>query len=188
MVPDNPIFNIMGVSAIEIKPSINSPAGVEFIKNPGGERLRWVPCAHFEPDREKALGLVFSNEINFDTSVIIEADKPTIQPICDFSDSKIFILEEHPNEIIIKVDSRSAGWVVLSDVWYPGWVVFIDGQKHSVEHANYLFKAAQVPEGNHLVKFIYRPTSFFLGTAISFLSVVGITIFTFYDSRIKKKF
>jgi hypothetical protein len=72
------------------------------------------------------------------------------------------------------VSSQSTGWLVLSDVWYPGWQAWVDGEIATLERADYLFRAVEVPAGSHQVEFIYRPYSFYIGAVISLITILGL--------------
>ncbi|MEK7785296.1 MAG: YfhO family protein, partial [Chloroflexota bacterium] len=64
------------------------------------------------------------------------------------------------------------GYVVLSDTYYPGWRVFVDGEPQPLLRANYLFRAVAVPAGQHEVVFEYAPLSATVGLAVSIVSLV----------------
>jgi hypothetical protein len=57
----------------------------------------------------------------------------------------------------IEVDTPTAGFVVLNDVWHPWWRAEIDGVATEILKANVLFRAVQVPAGKHIVRFSFRP-------------------------------
>ncbi|MBA2451320.1 MAG: YfhO family protein, partial [Chloroflexi bacterium] len=77
-----------------------------------------------------------------------------------------------PERVRIRTKAAGATYLVLSDSWYPGWVATVDGQQAPIARANVLFRAVEVPAGEHLVEFLYRPTSFILGSAVSASSVI----------------
>lgn len=77
-----------------------------------------------------------------------------------------------PNEIDAQVNARYDGYVVLSEIYAPGWRAFVDEQEVPVIRANYLFRALGVPAGSHRVRMIYDPLSFKAGAIISGLTLV----------------
>jgi hypothetical protein len=77
------------------------------------------------------------------------------------------VLEYQPNRIRLQVPNGGAGWLVLTDVWYPGWVCKVDGQDVPVHRANYLFRAVPVSAGSHDVVFRFEPRSYRIGRIIS---------------------
>ena len=75
---------------------------------------------------------------------------------------------------MVKVDSQTAGWLVLSDIWYPGWRASVDGSSAPVTRADYLFRAVRVDAGEHLITFNYVPVWFYAGCLISLVSWIGL--------------
>lgn len=68
--------------------------------------------------------------------------------------------------------TTDGGYLVLTDAYYPGWRATVDGAEVPVLRADFLFRAAQLPAGTHLVQFRYQPASFETGLAISRLTLV----------------
>jgi hypothetical protein len=62
-----------------------------------------------------------------------------------------------PDRVEVDVDSVQAGVLVLHDLYYPGWVVEVDGQPARLLRANVLFRAVEVSEGRHRVVFSFQP-------------------------------
>jgi uncharacterized membrane protein YfhO len=62
-------------------------------------------------------------------------------------------------EVVIDASSREGGWVVLNDVWHPWWRAEIDGKPAPILRANAIFRAVEVPPGEHKVRFVFRPFS-----------------------------
>ena len=89
----------------------------------------------------------------------------------------VYSLQDTSNAITIRAASDGAGYLVLSDTWYPGWRATIDGQAVDVLRANYAFRAVAFPAGEHVVEFRYEPDSFRVGlwiSAFSLLIVAGL--------------
>jgi len=75
------------------------------------------------------------------------------------------------NEMEVETSAATPGFLVTSDVYYPGWSATIDGQQAQLYRADYAFRGVAVPTGNHVVKFTYRPRRFLLGAGLSLASV-----------------
>jgi uncharacterized membrane protein YfhO len=84
----------------------------------------------------------------------------------------IQITNEHSNQLVIRVQTPSPGWLVLSDVWYPGWRARVDGDTSLIRRANYLFRAVRLEAGEHEVVFSYTPWSFYLGSLASLMAAI----------------
>jgi hypothetical protein len=73
-----------------------------------------------------------------------------------------------PNRVVVEVERREAGYLVLLDPWYPGWQCHTaEGQKLPVYRANSYFRAVAVPPGRHRLEFIFAPRVYALGRGIS---------------------
>ena len=73
-------------------------------------------------------------------------------------------------EVKIKTQSSSDGFLFLSDTYYPGWKAYVDGQEKKIYLANYAFRAVEVPQGEHEIIFRYEPKSFWWGLWISLVA------------------
>ncbi len=60
---------------------------------------------------------------------------------------------------------------VLTDVFFPGWTVTVDGRAASVTRVDYLLRGVRIGPGRHRIVFTYRPASGRIG---ALLSVVGL--------------
>ena len=77
-----------------------------------------------------------------------------------------------PTEMEVQTSSEIPNFLVTSDVYYPGWRATIDGQETKLYRADYALRGVVVPAGRHVVKFAYWPRRFYLGAAVSLLSLV----------------
>ncbi len=91
-----------------------------------------------------------------------------------------------PNEIDIQANARFDGYVVLSEVYAPGWRAFVDGQEVPVVRANYLFRALPIPSGAHQIRMIYDPLSYKVGAIISGLTL--LITFGIFAWAVQRKF
>lgn len=78
-----------------------------------------------------------------------------------------------PERVEIDADMAADGVVVLSEQYYPGWKVLIDGREGKILRADYALRAVALSEGNHKVTMVFDPLSLKLGAAISGLTLVG---------------
>lgn len=86
------------------------------------------------------------------------------------------IREYLPNRIVVQVDAGAPGYLVLTDLWYPGWECTLDGKPIEVYRANFLFRAVEIPEGSSQVIFTFNPASYRWGKWVSLLSLASVGI------------
>lgn len=93
------------------------------------------------------------------------------------TNSRSAMIEKYqPNRVVVNVEEGAAGYLVLADIWYPGWQCALDGAPAALYRANYLFRATPVPEGRHQVVFTFLPASYWRGKWISLLAVMAVTL------------
>ena len=88
--------------------------------------------------------------------------------------SKVEILSETNNRLQLLVKAPENTFLVLSDTYFPGWKVYVDGHQRKISRANYAFRALPLEVGKHNVAFVYDPLSFKLGALISAFGLVLI--------------
>lgn len=76
------------------------------------------------------------------------------------------------NEISLKVETSKNGFLMISDIFYPGWKAYIDGKPSRVLRADWSLRAVPVGAGRHQIIMKFEPESFRTGAWIT-----GITIF-----------
>jgi uncharacterized membrane protein YfhO len=72
------------------------------------------------------------------------------------------------------------------DADYPGWRVTVDGAEARLRRVNDVFKAVELPAGSHQVAFVFAPTRFRVGFAVSLVTcalAVGLLAATALRSR-----
>jgi hypothetical protein len=87
-----------------------------------------------------------------------------------------------PNRIVVKADLESAGLLVLSEVWYPGWRAHVDGVEVPIWHVEGTFRGVDVDAGSHSIEFSYSPGTARTGLAVSGLTALAMITFMTWRS------
>jgi hypothetical protein len=74
----------------------------------------------------------------------------------------------------VRTSSATAGFLVTSDAFYPGWRARVDGQEAPLYRADYAIRGVMLPPGQHTVSFDYNPRRFYFGAGISVLSLLAL--------------
>lgn len=90
----------------------------------------------------------------------------------------VVIRERRPNRISLDIETAEPAYLVLTEIWFPGWHCFVDGVEVPVQRANFVFRAARVPAGQHQVEWVFAPGSYFWGRCISVAGLVLATLAT----------
>lgn len=144
-------------------------------------RARWAGCAWIAADVDDARRRVFDGSVDFTRQVVLEAADAPTGPECSSPQADgspvapdIQVAYDGPNRLNVQLTTPAAGWLVLSEAWYPGWRATVDGAAVPTLRANAMFRALWLAAGPHQVVFEYRPASFWAGLA---LSLVGLLAF-----------
>jgi len=103
---------------------------------------------------------------------------------------KIDIIKYFPNEVELEVVVDKEGYLVSSEVYYPGWKAFIDDKEAKIYRSNYAFRSIFIPSpGKYRIQFKFEPESLKVGKIISFLSLflIGFYCVLYSNKRIRKK-
>jgi uncharacterized membrane protein YfhO len=74
----------------------------------------------------------------------------------------------------IDVQAPEAGYLVLSEFWYPGWQATVNGAPVAPEAANGAFMAVPIPAGASTVDLRFWPATFTWGLVAAGLGVLMI--------------
>jgi hypothetical protein len=77
------------------------------------------------------------------------------------------------NRIELQTNNATAGFLVLSEIYFRGWEAWVDGQRVPVERVNFTLRGVELSPGNHKVEFVFRAPSFRSG---AILSAVGLLL------------
>ncbi|MCC6887492.1 MAG: hypothetical protein IT536_03065 [Hyphomicrobiales bacterium] len=91
--------------------------------------------------------------------VLLDAKTPPLAYYADGEDAggMARMIRWQPDRIEVEVQSPRGGVLVLHESDYPGWVAEIDGRRVPILRADILFRAVEVPAGDHYVVFRYAP-------------------------------
>jgi hypothetical protein len=90
--------------------------------------------------------------------------------------SSVRITEYEPLHVAIDAEINQLGFLVLSDLYYPGWEAIVDGQIVPIYQANACVRAVPLEEGQHRVDFFFQPKPLRYGALISGLSALALIV------------
>jgi hypothetical protein len=67
------------------------------------------------------------------------------------------LIQDDPDEESFKISINRPGWLVFSEVNFPGWYALVDDLPSPLVSANHIFRGVWVDEGTHRVTFRYEP-------------------------------
>ncbi len=82
-------------------------------------------------------------------------------------ESSAVILERQPERMVVDVDMAADGLLVLSEVYYPGWRAYADGEEVPIYRADHVLRAVPLRAGHHRVEMVFDPLWPRVGLAVS---------------------
>ncbi len=79
-----------------------------------------------------------------------------------------------PNRI--EVIAEGPGSLILSEITYPGWQVWVDGQRKEIQIAEGLLRSIDIDSGKHAVTFIFRPISLYFGITFFLIGILVVAV------------
>jgi hypothetical protein len=125
-------------------------------------RAALVRTARLERDSSAALRAVGT----FDPRQVVLVEEPSLAGSYPGGFEELAVAHEG-DRIALDFDAGEGGYVVLSEIFYPGWQAEDQGQPLPVGRANGVFQVLRVGPGHHEIVLRYFPTSFAIGLWLS---------------------
>jgi len=77
--------------------------------------------------------------------------------------AEVKVVSHRPQKIELRTSNERPRFLVLSEIYYPGWKAFIDGVEAPVYRTDYILRGVLIPSGEHRVEFKFMPQSFYRG-------------------------
>lgn len=121
---------------------------------------------------EDIIAALYDKNTNLSNTVILEKN-----PEISFAQSHIpgqaRIVSYALDSVTIRTTSSSDGFLLLTDNYYPGWKVTVDGKPMELYRADYSFRAVYVSRGNHVVLFQYAPSIVIIGGIVTMVGIIS---------------
>jgi hypothetical protein len=83
------------------------------------------------------------------------------------------IVTESAQRLEVEASLEAPGYLVLSDLWFPGWSASVNGATPiPVLQANGVFRAVPLPAGDHRIEFHYVPRGLYAGALMSAVTLL----------------
>jgi hypothetical protein len=131
--------------------------GVEVVSSPAGQ-LELVRRPSFDP----LTNVVLDRPLPPEQSTVSNEQKQA---------SRVLEFREIPNDVRVRIAVAEPSVLVLSQMYYPGWSVLVDGKPAEFLRTNYAFAGTHLDAGTHDVQFVFKPWTFRLGAVLTLISI-----------------
>ena len=129
-------------------------------------RATVVPRGRVASDAE-ALELLRTGRLDLRGEVLL-AEPPALTPPEGAGDARVTAYRATSLEVAV---DTTGGYLLLSEIYFPGWRAEVDGEPRPVLRANYGLRAVPLHPGDRVVRLYYAPDSLRLGAVLSLLTL-----------------
>jgi hypothetical protein len=87
--------------------------------------------------------------------------------------SMISLVQNENDEISYLAQSNHNQFAVFSEVYYKrGWRAWVDAKEVPIIRTNYVLRGLSIPAGRHVIRFFFRPLSYYLGRQIQWMASI----------------
>jgi len=174
-----PVIDMLNTKYI-IRPNARGKDSV--YRNPSSLGPVWfVRAVRYEPTPQAVMNALTRFHPR-DTAILFSADRGKVvyDPQPDTTKATIQLTKNDNDEISYLSQSPSARFAVFSEVYYKrGWRAWIDDHEAEIIRTNYVLRGLSVPPGRHIIRFLFRPLSYFLGRQVQWMaSIIFLLILT----------
>jgi Bacterial membrane protein YfhO len=196
---DSPLLDLLNVRYVVVpaQPSQENPEGArrferfesthptvyeddktKVLENQHALPRAWiVHSAEQVGSQKEALDLLSSGEVNpAETALLEEESPPQMSQPDDASAERADVTDYQANQIQIKTSTQAPGLLMLSEVYYPAWKAYIDGQPAPVHVGDQLLRSVEIPAGEHTVELRYESWALGAGVVISLVAYVVLVV------------
>jgi hypothetical protein len=150
----------------------------------GAARVRVVQAARRAPTEAAALARLRDLKFDPDREIVLMDAPDSIHPTVDeaaagppdVSPGRATIRRETARELVVDTVASEDGFLLLADMFYPGWHAEVDGVPTPIYRANISLRGIALPKGQHTVRFWYEAGPFFRGLWISLSALAALLL------------
>ncbi len=162
-----------------IKPASSGDPAPEYrdanwkvFRNPHAFPRGWlVHRAVIAPTQDAAFHDLDAPGMDLHETAVLEAQPSVAFAPGNPSVESVRFLSYEPERMEIDVTAANAGMLVLSEMYYPGWVAKVNGKRVNIARVDGALRGIPVSAGGNRIEVEYASTTFRLGAAISLLTL-----------------
>ena len=154
------IIDLLGVKYVLSLSTLNSPKLAQVFQE--GQtityenknvmsRVFFVKNVKSAKDKEEAIRMLFDPSVDLTQTGIVENENENLN--MSWSIGSASIIQYSANKIVIDTGNEGAGFLVLTDTFYPTWKAAVDNKRVKLYITDYNFRGIIVPSGKHRIEF-----------------------------------
>jgi hypothetical protein len=145
--------------------------GDTVVRNDSALGPAWyVRAVRFEPTPNA----VMSSLTHFDprdTAIVFSRDSGLVGAGIGDTTGTISLVRNDNDEVNYLSQATGPRFAVFSEVYYKrGWRAWVDNTETPIIRTNYVLRGLSIPAGRHLIRFVFRPLSYYLGRQVQWMA------------------
>lgn len=91
-------------------------------------------------------------------------------------DVKAFVKSRSNESMTIEAIATGNNLLFISEIYYPGWKAYLDGEEIPIYKTNYAFRSVIVPQGKHTIELKFESEGFERGKSLSIITNVVVIL------------
>lgn len=132
----------------------------------------FVRAIRFEPAANDVMNALTHFDPK-DTAIVFTVDSNKVHLVSADTAGTISLIKNDNDEITYLSQAPGNRFAVFSEVYYNrGWRAWIDDHETPIIRTNYVLRGLSVPPGRHIIRFFFRPLSYYLGRQIQWMASI----------------
>jgi hypothetical protein len=185
----SPLYNFLGTKYV-LANKDQPPGDVSFVPVFNGDpqidvylntnalpRAQLIDRAQIVHTGEEAWQAIHAVEFDPSQEVVIENGEELSGAENQSGGRALAFAAQSNDRVELMARTESPAYLVMSDVYYPGWTATIDDQPTALYPANFAFRAVLVPPGEHRVAFAFEPVLWRAGVMVSVSTILTLVMY-----------
>jgi len=105
---------------------------------------------------------------------VLEAPLPQSPAPAPQTDEPVRFRSYEADRIVLYAEASSAGLLILSEIYYPGWRATLNGKPVAIYRVDGALRGILLPRGTSRIALEYVPVTFYTGGALSLLTFASV--------------
>lgn len=169
LVVPRDIDTLDGPALARFQATVYQDGQVRILENPSAFPRAWIVHEAVQVSTAGATSTrsLDSRLVDARRTAVLEEPPPALELPDDAVHDQTVMLTDVPNRIEVHTSTDAAGLLVLSEIAYPAWQAYVDGQPVRQYIADGTLRAVPVPAGEHLVALRFESETLRIGLIIS---------------------
>ncbi len=184
--PGSALYNFLNVKYLLLRKTDTAPAGfvpvnqndpqlTVYLNRAKLPRMQLIYRVRVAPDEKRVWDALA--DPTFDPQKEVVLVRVPARPLGGPAGSHLQLIGYSAQQVSVAVTLDSPAYLVISDVWYPGWQALLDSREVPLLRANGAFRAVYLPAGKHHLVMTFRPAGWTYGWLLFSTAVLSCLLF-----------